>query len=95
VSGFERQYVLVSLRWDIGGSMTDRINAAVAEHDNERAAASVACMTTSERGMHILIEKWRDSGDSEQDTTGAVDEAAAARKPRRARTQRTDDAGAA
>lgn len=92
---FEREYVLVSIDWADRCEMTKAINAAVASHDHERAAADIACMETDSGQLHILIEKWRDVGDSKQDTTGTVDRTPAPRKSRRARSSEDDNARAA
>lgn len=90
---FERQYVLVSFDWTDRTVMTNQINAVVALHDHDRAAASIACVSHDAQQFHVLIEKWRDGGDAEQDTAGAVDDGAAARQTRRPRAAQNNDAG--
>lgn len=92
---FERSYVLRSFSLDHGVFLTRDINAAVAECDDERAPASVACMTSDGNRLHILIEKWRDVGDRQQDPAGAVDATAAVRKPRRKSKAENNDTRAA
>lgn len=92
---FERQYVLVSFSLGYGDDVSSLINTAVADCDHERAPASVACMTSDGNQLHILIEQWRDRGDTEQDTTRAVDATATPRKSRRTRKNTNDDAGTA
>ena len=92
---FERAYALRSFEYGHGDDIQACINDAVAEHDIEGAAASVACMSSDGRNLFILIEYWRNGGDSQQDTKGAVDAAPAVRKPRRQRTVENDDTRAA
>lgn len=88
---FERQYMLVSIRWTDREHMTEMLNDVVAANDSERAAASIACMSAGGDHMHFLIEKWRDVGDRQQDPAGAVDATAAVRKPRRKRSSQNHD----
>lgn len=57
---FGREYVLRSFKWIAREEMTAQINAAIAEYDHPRAAASIACMSNDADELHILIEQWRD-----------------------------------
>jgi hypothetical protein len=90
---FEREYALESFKWGPRGEMSAAINAVLAEHDHDRASASIACMSNDRDQLHILIEHWREDGDTEQDTTGSMDVAAKTRKPRRAPKKTNHDTG--
>lgn len=90
---FERAYVLRA--FDMESGINEQINAAVAEFDHERAAASIACMTAAGSELLILIEYWRHDGDSEQDTEGAVERPAKVGKSRRARASADVNSSAA
>lgn len=92
---FERQYVLVAIDWTDCETMTTAINAAVASHDHQRAAADVACLSSTREQLFVLIETWREDGDSQQDPTGAVDAAPAVRKSRRKGKSQDDNGGTA
>ena len=95
---FERRYALRIFDTD-DGNFTDLINEAVIEFDHPSAAASVACMSTNDNRLYILIEYWKErvsaDGDRQQSSPGSVDETPARRQPRRARTRRADDTGTA
>lgn len=90
---FERRYVLRRFGWS--HDIDAQITAAVAACGLERAEANVACMTTDNQGVSILIEAWRERGDSEQDSKGSVDTSPAVGRQRRKGTTAHDDPGAA
>lgn len=92
---FERSYTFCTFLWQIA-DLTAGINDAVAKYDHPDAAASVACMSVDERGVHILIEYWRfiDNGHRKQTPEGSMDSGTEARKSRRPRAKADDHSGA-
>lgn len=98
---FDRVYTLVSFSWEYDDPSTC-ITAAVRALDADRMPASVACMTTDQEYVHVLIEHWREraeepaaNGHSQQTPEGSMDRHAAPRKPRRPRASAHHHTGAA